>query len=117
MFSAGTPASCSGGVLCRASRDSRENEGLTTRMSDETQPAEPVSGERVPAVTVGLFGPRRLVKTMTEVSQEVAERSAHGVRFLTGGDPAQAARPARCLPLPARMRQARCARPPASARP
>ncbi|MFI5693585.1 hypothetical protein ACIA58_17190 [Kribbella sp. NPDC051586] len=54
-------------------------------MSDETQPAEPQSGERVPAVTVGLFGPRRLVKTMAEVAQEVTERSAHGVRFLTGG--------------------------------
>jgi hypothetical protein len=54
-------------------------------MTEETQPAEPVSGERLPAVTVGLFGPRRLVKTMSEVGQEVAERSATGVRFLTGG--------------------------------
>jgi hypothetical protein len=54
-------------------------------MSDETQQTEPASGERLPAVTVGLFGPRRLVKTMSEVGQEVAERSAHGVRFLTGG--------------------------------
>ncbi|HEY3556292.1 MAG TPA: hypothetical protein VGL05_02445 [Kribbella sp.] len=54
-------------------------------MSDDVQPAEPVSGERLPSVTVGLFGPRRLVKTMAEVGQEVAERSAHGIRFLTGG--------------------------------
>ncbi|MGZ0147513.1 hypothetical protein ACXJJ3_10610 [Kribbella sp. WER1] len=44
-----------------------------------------MNDETVPAVTVGLFGPRRLVKTMTEVGQEVAERSAHGIRFLTGG--------------------------------
>ncbi|HEY9339060.1 hypothetical protein ACWEOO_33530 [Kribbella sp. NPDC004138] len=54
-------------------------------MTDETQQTEQVSGERLPSVTVGLFGPRRLVKTMSEVGQEVAERSAHGVRFLTGG--------------------------------
>ncbi|GAA1597122.1 hypothetical protein GCM10009804_62040 [Kribbella hippodromi] len=54
-------------------------------MSDETQATEPVPAERVPSVTVGLFGPRRLVKTMAEVGQEVAERSAHGVRFLSGG--------------------------------
>ena len=54
-------------------------------MTDETQQTDQVSGERLPSVTVGLFGPRRLVKTMSEVGQEVAERSAHGVRFLTGG--------------------------------
>jgi len=54
-------------------------------MTEEVQQAEQVSGERLPSVTVGLFGPRRLVKTMSEVAQEVAERSAHGVRFLTGG--------------------------------
>lgn len=54
-------------------------------MTDETQQTEQVSGERLPSVTVGLFGPRRLVKTMSEVGQEVAERSTHGVRFLTGG--------------------------------
>lgn len=54
-------------------------------MTDETQQTEQVSGERLPSVTVGLFGPRRLVKTMSEVGQEVAERSVHGVRFLTGG--------------------------------
>lgn len=54
-------------------------------MTDETQQTEQVSGERLPSVTVGLFGPRRLVKTMAEVGQEVAERSVHGVRFLTGG--------------------------------
>ncbi|GAA1579997.1 MULTISPECIES: hypothetical protein [Kribbella] len=44
-----------------------------------------MTDETLPAVTVGLFGPRRLVKTMAEVGQEVAERSAHGIRFLTGG--------------------------------
>ncbi|NIK61176.1 hypothetical protein [Kribbella shirazensis] len=54
-------------------------------MSDEAQQPEAVSGERLPSVTVGLFGPRRLVKTMAEVGQEVAERSVHGVRFVTGG--------------------------------
>ncbi|TCC26682.1 hypothetical protein [Kribbella speibonae] len=54
-------------------------------MTEEMQQSEPVSGERLPAVTVGLFGPRRLVKTMSEVGQEVVERSVHGVRFLTGG--------------------------------
>ncbi|TCC32342.1 transcriptional regulator [Kribbella sindirgiensis] len=54
-------------------------------MTEEAQQAEQVSGERLPSVTVGLFGPRRLVKTMSEVGQEVVERSVHGVRFLTGG--------------------------------
>src|SRR5690348_1159439 len=78
MFSVGTPASCSGGGRCP------ENEGLAMQMSDEIQAAEQL-GERLPSVTVGLFGPRRLVKVMAEVGQEVAERSAHGVRFLTGG--------------------------------
>ncbi|MEU8221287.1 hypothetical protein [Kribbella sp. NPDC048915] len=52
-------------------------------MTEEVPQTEPA--ERLPSVTVGLFGPRRLVKTMAEVGQEVAERSAHGVRFLTGG--------------------------------
>ena len=50
------------------------------------------AGERLPPVTVGLFGPRKLVKTMAEVGQQIADRSPHGVKFVTGGydDPAEA---------------------------
>lgn len=51
-------------------------------MSEE---AFSTAGERLPPVTVGLFGPRKLVKTMAEVGQQLADRSPHGVKFVTGG--------------------------------
>ncbi len=55
-------------------------------MSDLIQPTEPpTAGERLPAVTVGLFGPRKLVRTMAEVGLDIALRSAGRVRFLSGG--------------------------------
>ena len=54
-------------------------------MSDVNQPAEPATaGERVPAVTVGLFGPRKLVKTMAEVGMDLALRT-NRVRFVSAG--------------------------------
>lgn len=51
-------------------------------MSDEVpSPA----GERLPSVVVGLFGPRRLVRTMAEVGLQLAARSPHRVKFVSGG--------------------------------
>ncbi|GAB3814995.1 hypothetical protein [Kribbella italica] len=53
-------------------------------MSDDTDSS--AAGERLPPVVVGLFGPRRLVKTMAEAGQQVAERHApNRVKFVTGG--------------------------------
>lgn len=55
-------------------------------MSDVNQPADPATaGERLPAVTVGLFGPRKLVRTMAEVGLDMALRTPARVRFLSGG--------------------------------
>ncbi|MFG1819731.1 hypothetical protein ACGFIF_38650 [Kribbella sp. NPDC049174] len=57
------------------------------------------AGERLPPVTVGLFGPRKLVKTMAEVGQQIADRSPHGVKFVTGGYDDQAEAEERYLKL------------------
>lgn len=55
------------------------------RPAAEPPDAHP-SGERIPQITIGLFGPRRLVKTMAEVSRQVTERlGSDRVKFLTGG--------------------------------
>ncbi|TWD79276.1 hypothetical protein FB561_0332 [Kribbella amoyensis] len=51
-------------------------------MSEEAFSA---AGERPPPVTVGLFGLRKLVKTMADVGQQITDRSPHSVKFLTGG--------------------------------
>jgi len=53
-------------------------------MSEEGR-AETAGSERLPAVTVGLFGPRKLVRTMSEVGIDVALRSPNRVRFVPGG--------------------------------
>ncbi|TDD19073.1 hypothetical protein E1218_24740 [Kribbella turkmenica] len=50
-----------------------------------TEEALSTAGERLPPVTVGLFGPRKLVKTMAEAGQQITDRSPHGVKFLNGG--------------------------------
>ncbi|MEV5965660.1 hypothetical protein AB0L70_28070 [Kribbella sp. NPDC051952] len=55
-------------------------------MSDLNQPAEPsTTGERLPAVTVGLFGPKKLVRTMAEVGLDMALRTPNRVRFISAG--------------------------------
>ncbi|MFI6831455.1 hypothetical protein ACIBG5_30430 [Kribbella sp. NPDC050241] len=61
-------------------------------MSEELRAAEPANGDRLPAVTVGLFGPRKLVRMMSEVAIDVALRPQNRVRFVPGGydDPGEA---------------------------
>ncbi|TCO35929.1 hypothetical protein EV652_101815 [Kribbella steppae] len=57
------------------------------------------AGERLPPVTVGLFGPRKLVKTMAEVGLQITDRSPHGVKFVSAGYDDQAEAEERYLKL------------------
>lgn len=53
----------------------------------------PSTGERIPQVSIGLFGPRRVVRTMSEVGQQVADRyGPNRIKFVGGGhdDPSEA---------------------------
>jgi hypothetical protein len=65
-------------------------------MSEEVFAA---AGERLPPVTVGLFGPRKLVKTMAEVGLQITDRSPHGVKFVSAGYDDQAEAEERYLKL------------------